>query len=739
MMSRKETRSAPKNWLLGKPKRHLSTARLPRGLDVLRLVQFHHLEDEKTLPESYKLACEKVISIWQRARIPTQRIDSCVRKLSKLYDKYISLKKSRTRHQESDRLKEDTFRKDLEKLFEIAIRDAMIKISNKEDQEFLCKQRENVFSCSMSGIDIKTTAKESRKRQQQMKEGMVKKRYDQRENKTTEAMSEQSVTSSDESGSGNEYKPMASASSSTRKRSKNIFKVPEVVCALDRVGLPDRSAVFVAGTVAQALGHNLSDITLSRSSIRRSRIKVRQEAATVASQECSFEGPLLLHWDGKMLNDIDGSGALIDRIAIIVTGNGQEKLLGVPKTERGTGECQAKACLDAIQKCNLSLQIKGLVFDTTASNTGLHKGACVQIEKALGTELVWIACRHHVMEIMLSKVFFCLFGQSEGPETRIFKRFKKAWPTINQSTYTAAPDKLFKNSVSRKLRQEMLDYLPQALQGQQPRDDYKEFLYLSLLFLGGQCGNVSFRAPGPTHHARWMGKGIYALKICLFKDQFQIKPKDVKNITDLALFVSLVYIRYWNEAPLAIRAPYNDIELISTLKTYPNQNISSEALSAFSRHQWFLSEHLVALSFFDERVTPETKEKMAVNLQRPMLPKLPRRLKVSSDPQQIKLEDLVTERTHTFFDVLMEEGKRKSQSFLTKHPAKWSEDPIFRELRQRSSRMAVVNDTAERGISLIEKYNNCLTKDEEQLQFLLQLVAQHRKKFPFALKSALMS
>jgi len=69
----------------------------------------------------------------------------------------------------------------------------------------------------------------------------------------------------------------------------------------------------------------------------------------------------------------------VDRIAVIVTGNGQEKLLGIPKMDRGTGEAQVNACIEVIEKWNLRSQIKGLVFDTTASNTGLHKGARVRI------------------------------------------------------------------------------------------------------------------------------------------------------------------------------------------------------------------------------------------------------------------------------------------------------------------------------------------------------------------------
>uniref|UniRef100_UPI00358FB6CD uncharacterized protein n=1 Tax=Myxine glutinosa TaxID=7769 RepID=UPI00358FB6CD len=160
IMTPSSLRSAPENWLLGKPNPNLSTARLPCGLDALRLVQFHHIKEGSTLPASYKLACEAVVAVWEQARIPTRRIDSCVRKLSKMYEKYLALKKHRTRERESDRKKEVMFKSDLEELFDIATKDAMKEIKNEEDREFLQKQREDIFSCSMSGADQKTPAKE---------------------------------------------------------------------------------------------------------------------------------------------------------------------------------------------------------------------------------------------------------------------------------------------------------------------------------------------------------------------------------------------------------------------------------------------------------------------------------------------------------------------------------------------------------------------------------------------------
>jgi len=47
----------------------------------------------------------------------------------------------------------------------------------------------------------------------------------------------------------------------------------------------------------------------------------------------------------------------------------------------------------------------------------------------------------------------------------------------------------------------------------------------------------------------------------------------------------------------------------------------------------------------------------------------------------------------------------------------------------------VVNDYAERGISLVEEYNFSLIKDEEQKQFLLRLVDLHRTEVSSHYKS----
>ena len=49
--------------------------------------------------------------------------------------------------------------------------------------------------------------------------------------------------------------------------------------------------------------------------------------------------------------------------------------------------------------------VKVLSFDTTASNTGIHSGCCQLLGEALGRPLLHLACRHHIMELILAAVF----------------------------------------------------------------------------------------------------------------------------------------------------------------------------------------------------------------------------------------------------------------------------------------------------------------------------------------------
>lgn len=121
----------------------------------------------------------------------------------------------------------------------------------------------------------------------------------------------------------------------------------------------------------------------------------------------------------------------VDRLPVLVSySGGNEKLLGVPKLACGTGWNTGEAVYKILQTWDLEGKIIGMGFDTTSVNTGVQNGACIFIENKLEKELLWFACRHHIMEIILSKVFALCLGPSSSPEIPIFKRLKETWNAV---------------------------------------------------------------------------------------------------------------------------------------------------------------------------------------------------------------------------------------------------------------------------------------------------------------------
>lgn len=239
------------------------------------------------------------------------------------------------------------------------------------------------------------------------------------------------------------------------------------------------------------------------------------------------------------------------------------------------------------------------------------------------------------------------------------------------------------------------------------------------------------------HHARWMAKAIYALKMTVFRSQLTLTGREKNGIMEVSLFVALIYARFWHEAPLASNAPLNDALMLGLLNKYPNRIIADAARSALFRHLWFFSEPLVGLAFFDSRVDFDMKRAMVANLQLPMTALGPKRIH-ASDVDYCKLETFVTRRTECLFNLLSDTGKEEVRLFLSKDPEEWEQDESYQKLKRIAQHMKVVNDTAERGIALIQTYNESLTRDEEQKQFLLRFVARHRKMYPTASKAAML-
>ena len=219
-----------------------------------------------------------------------------------------------------------------------------------------------------------------------------------------------------------------------RKSGKNIVKrrtqsiiSPELASALDRTNVTDRQATYLLAAAAKGLGHVISDFFISRDTIRRAKITNRNKiATTIKFTFNSSNVPLTVHFVGKILPDITGRDS-VDRLAVVVTGYNVDQLLGILELTNGTGKEVSEADITTLLDWDIQDRVKAMSFDTTAANTGTEARACTLVEKKLDREVLHLACRHHMYEVVLSDVFKHSLGQSSGPEIGSFKRFRDKW------------------------------------------------------------------------------------------------------------------------------------------------------------------------------------------------------------------------------------------------------------------------------------------------------------------------
>ena len=340
-----------------------------------------------------------------------------------------------------------------------------------------------------------------------------------------------------------EYTPVSDSNPKKPRpteKAKNIM-TSGLAAALDRTGVSDRNAVYILSEALADVGQNPSHFVLSRSSVGRKRTDYRLNAVQEIKEHFHPNEPLTVHWDGKLLEDLVGKKH-VDRLPILVSGHGISKLLGVPKLVSGTGEVVATAVFNTIADWGISDQVSAMSFDTTASNTGHRAGACVLLEKKLGKSLLRLACRHHIMELVLGSAFEAAFGKSSSPNVILFKRFQQKWAFIDQSCYQPGPtDEHVKKHILPVLA-DILSFANAEFCVKHPRDDYRELLELTIIFVGESLpGGVVFKRPGAFHHARWMSKVLYCFKIWVFRDQFNLTKEEEIGIREIRLF-SLLFV-----------------------------------------------------------------------------------------------------------------------------------------------------------------------------------------------------
>lgn len=261
---------------------------------------------------------------------------------------------------------------------------------------------------------------------------------------------------------------------------------------------------------------------------------------------------------------------------------------------------------------------------------------------------------------------------------------------------------------------------------------------------------VTFHPPGADHHARWMSKAIYSLKMFMFRNQFELTDDERNGLRNVCIFIMRHYLENWFRCPIAAEAPYQDFNFLKGIlqdKTI-DPKLSQKIIKKFSNHLSYLADESLGLAFFDSTIPSEIKQAMV------------ERLHLGDDGEDDEEDEFVHQDAHKVL-ATVEEIKRSyltknfsdfvtknslnfffrfriPTDFLWKPVKKWESLDSYQEGLIIIKQLKVTNDTAERTVYLMSQFVGILTKNDKDYQELVTVVDEYNHEYPTSLKKDLM-
>ena len=526
------------------------------------------------------------------------------------------------------------------------------------------------------------------------------------------------------------------------------------VASMTRMSITHTQACAFLETLISECGGNPRDIHLSVNYSFRHCEKTIHDASTSIKENFEGKFPLGLHWDCKIMNDIEDTNVKIERLAVIVSDlEGNTKLLGAPKVpigaEPGTaGKHIAEAAINLLKEWKIQDLVATMIFDTTPTNTGVDTGACKMVQELFERPLLFCACRKHIGEVHIGHCFDCLnIEASKGPEISVYNTFKNNFHLIPVET---TPKKTFNiNNINLQHREFFVNqkaiiiatFNELKAKDVDLRDDYKELMNLVLMYIG-ENDNYIIHKPGATHKARWLMKLLHSIKIVLLEDGI---PKDIfgkgrsgaakmDKMKRFVRFFVFCYIPWWYMCPIATSAARNDIQFYQNVCYFQNidEVISKTVVESIMRHKWYIVPEMIPLALFDEGLDFYKKDILAKRIltfprndsyearggNRLGKPKFTKHM-----PSEVGNATLTAD-VWNFFDIL-----HISEEFLKTPSNTWDNNPSYIDGLQKATHLKVCNDAAERGVKMIKDFS-LQAKGEIKMQEILQVVEENRSVFP---------
>lgn len=508
--------------------------------------------------------------------------------------------------------------------------------------------------------------------------------------------------------------------------SRTINRIPlEHIQRIARTNASYRTSEALLNIGIELVGESPRNYSTSKSSLWSQCTKYKKDAKNqILHKLRSLDFKVVIQFDCKRFRKLNARHTgHEERIAVLCHSELCDVPLCLSVLNNHSGKDCSAAVIKAIEENNLMNRTVGLVFDTEAVNTGRFNGAVRLIEKHFKAEFFNLPCRHHIYEIVQRAIWENIFGKTTGPKTTAeFGPLIENWENIKQNNmeFDPADETIFQKS--EKLSQ-MFDEAKKVLQIHANNPivfhDYAEVNDLALKFLGIET-KYDFRVPGATNNARWMFKIIYAFKTYLFRRFLDLEQDMVKKLESFCSFMSIVFIKFWNRCTIAVDAAYNDLQFLKEMDQYMDidKSVASAGLNAFKRHLSYLSDELILLSLFSDKVSDDEKDLMNLFIIRTT--RLSDRTANSieykdeiNEVQNLQLNNFISLRSNFLFSRL-----EIDDSFLDLAAVDWPNEVSYQHGKKQVLDLIVaVNDGSERALRKAELlFDLQKVRSEEALQ-----------------------
>lgn len=420
----------------------------------------------------------------------------------------------------------------------------------------------------------------------------------------------------------------------------------------------------------------------------------------------------------------------VDRLAIVWHSDGKDNILGISKMPDKKGESQARAIQNLCHNYTIhENQVVALICDNASNNTGIERGTSKNLEEDFKKALLRLNCRHHIYEIIVKDVYHHLFS-SDTPNNLFQPILKEKWSSLrannfpfnsfNETDYIRDLDEAAKNAFI-EMRERAIRELEYHSRNDFIRDDYKEVTEVALKFLRAgrkatKSNQVEFHALINPSNARFMATCIQGLECYLFRESLDWERPELQrikeNLEKFSMFVSMLYIRFWNRSSILFDAAVNDFNFIKEIESYKliDPAVANVAMLAMKRHLYYMSEELIPLALFSEKIPNVEKNEMRQKMYELIGQEIPPRNHSSQSNHIAYNGDINTaNRNESAFNLKNLIGQRSlflfqtmnlCYNFLETNATEWKNNNSYQIAKRAiADALICVNDVTERVIS----------------------------------------